>query len=165
MAYRAKQVIEMKIANGTINKVLVARLQRGEDVIEGIKKVCQDNGVKNAVIISMIGSLYRARYTGPINDPSVKCGTGGTDIQLEGPIEMLTGQGEICHKDDGELSIHIHATFTDSKGNAYGGHLFSDENEVLNTLNVFIGVIEGVDMGIELDKDLDIMAFSPRNNG
>lgn len=156
-------MIEMKIANGTINKVLVARLQRGEDVTEGIKKVCEANGVKNAVIISMIGSLYGARYTGPINDPSVKCGTGGTDIQLEGPIEMLTGQGEICHTDDGELSIHIHATFTDSKGEAYGGHIFGEKNIVLNTLNVFVGVIDGVNMGIELDRELDIMAFSPRN--
>jgi predicted DNA-binding protein with PD1-like motif len=155
-------VIEMKVANGTINKVLVVRLQRGEDVIDGIKNVCEENGVKNAVIISMIGSLYGARYTGPINDPSVKCGTGGTDIWLEGPIEMLTGQGEICHKDNGDLSIHIHATFTDSKGNAYGGHLFGEENKVLNTLNIFIGVIEGVDMRIELDKDLDIMTFCPK---
>jgi predicted DNA-binding protein with PD1-like motif len=163
MANRAITVIEMKIANGTIIKVLAVRLQRGEDVIEGIKKVCEENVVKNGVIISMIGSLYGARYTGPINDPSVKCGTGGTDIWLEGPIEMLSGQGEICHKDDGELNIHIHATFTDSKGNAYGGHLFGEENKVLNTLNVFIGVIDGVDMGIELDKDLEIPAFCPRN--
>jgi hypothetical protein len=42
----------------------------------------------------------------------------------------------------------------DLQGNAYGGHLAGEGNQALNTVNIFIGVIEGVDMGFEWDDIL-----------
>lgn len=153
----------IKFVKGKINDICAIRLGKGEDVVEGIKKACIDNGIKNAVIISIIGSLERACYNNTIKDSSnLKTETTGTPLQwLEGPLEVVSAQGEICHKDDGELAIHIHGTFSDENGNAYGGHMHGG-NKVLCTLNVFLGVIDGAEMGIEWDDEVGLMQFCPR---
>ena len=152
----------MKLAKGNINEVLVIRLQRGDDMVEGIKKACEMNGVKNAVVISMVGSLDGAQFACPHIDPHDKSGISQSTITLESPAQLLTAQGEVCHHENGELSVHLHATFVDSKGNAHGGHIKGEGNKVLNTLNVFIGVIDGVDMGFEWDEELGEMQFYPK---
>jgi predicted DNA-binding protein with PD1-like motif len=163
LAKSAIKVIAMKMANGKISDILAVRLQRGEEMLDGVKRVCLANGIKNAVILSMIGSLDGACYTDPIVDSSKQNGISGIDLQLEGPLEVLTAQGEICHHDNGDLLVHIHVTCADSKGVAYGGHIMGGGNKVLNTLNIFIGVIDGINMGIELDNTLGIPAFCPKN--
>jgi predicted DNA-binding protein with PD1-like motif len=142
----------MEMAKGKTIDTLVLRLQRGEDVMESIKQACRKYGVKNGVIKSMVGSLKGAIYFDPIINPKVKCFISYADpIFLECPVQLLSGHGEICHEEDGELNVHIHATLADSKGNAYGGHLADEGNLALNTVNIFIDVIEGVDMSYAWD--------------
>jgi predicted DNA-binding protein with PD1-like motif len=157
-------VIKMKTANGKINNILVIRLRNGESMMKSIKHACEENGIKNAVIINMTGSLDGACFSVPVKDLSKKNGISGLTTQLEGPVELLTAQGEIRHKDDGELSIHMHGTFADWKGIAHGGNIEGEENKVLFTLNIFIGVIDGVDMGLEWDEALDnsLLQLCPR---
>jgi len=153
----------MNVAKGTIRDILVIRLRRGDDMMGSIKEACLAHGVKNAVIISMVGSLNGATYYDPRFDPNDKSGISyGAPLVLESPAELLTAQGEICHREDGELSIHIHATFADSKGRAVGGHIIGEGNKCLNTLNIFIGVIDGVDMGFAWDEVLGMPAFCPK---
>jgi predicted DNA-binding protein with PD1-like motif len=153
----------MRKAKGKVNEIIVVRLQRGEDVIESLKQACRDYGVKNAVIISIVGSFDGASYYDPIINPKERCGISyGDPITLERPVQLLTAQGEICEDDQGEINVHLHATFADSQGNAYGGHISGLPNKVLNTLNAFIGVIEKVDMSYEYDDLLDGMVFCPK---
>jgi predicted DNA-binding protein with PD1-like motif len=153
----------MKMAKGKINDILVIRLQRGDDLIGGVTQACREYGIKNGVIVSMVGSLNGVAYYDPVINPKVKSWISYADpIYLECPAQLLNGHGEICHREDGELDIHIHATFADSKGNAYGGHLAGEGNKVLNTVNIFISVIEGVDMGFEWEDILDQMSFCPK---
>jgi predicted DNA-binding protein with PD1-like motif len=162
---RVITVIGMKIVKGKISDILVIRLKNGEGMIKSIKQACMENGIKNAVIINMTGSLDGACYSVPIKDHSKKSGISGSGpIWLEGPVELLTAQGEIRHKDDGELSIHMHGTFADAEGNAHGGNIEGEENKVLFTLNIVIGVIEGVDMCLEWENALDIpiLQFCPK---
>jgi predicted DNA-binding protein with PD1-like motif len=147
--------INMKVVKGKISDILVIRLKNGESMINGIKQACMENSVKNAVIIGMTGSLEGACYCVPVKDLSKQCGISDSGpILLDGPLELLSGQGEIRHKDDGKLSVHLHGTFADEKGNVYGGHIEGEENKVLFTLNIVIGVIEGVDMGLEWEAAL-----------
>jgi predicted DNA-binding protein with PD1-like motif len=75
---------------------------------------------------------------------------------------LLSAQGEICEDDQGEINVHLHATFADSQGNAYGGHISGLPNKVLNTVNVFIGVIEEVDMSYVYDDLLEGGVFCPK---
>jgi predicted DNA-binding protein with PD1-like motif len=156
-------VIKMRTAKGKISDIIVVRLQRGEDVVESIKQACLDYGIKNAVILSIIGSMDGASYFDPIVNPKEKCGISyGDPITLERPVQLLTAQGEICLNDKGELFVHLHATFADSQGNAYGGHITGLPNKVLNTINAFIGVIEGVDMTYQYDDSHGGMVFFPK---
>jgi predicted DNA-binding protein with PD1-like motif len=158
-------VIEMKTVKGKISDILVIRLKNGEGMVAGIKQACTENGIKNGVIINMTGSLDGACYSFPVKDPSNKWGLAGSGlVWLEGPVELLTAQGEIRHKDDGELSVHLHGTFADWKGIAHGGNVEGEENKVLFTLNIVIGVIEDVDMGLEWEDALgfSILQFCPR---
>jgi predicted DNA-binding protein with PD1-like motif len=158
-------VNEMKTVKGKISDILVVRLKNGEGMIKGIKRACEENGVKNAVIINMTGSLDGACYSVPVKELSKKSGVSGSGpIWLEGPVELLTAQGEIRHQGDGELNVHLHGTFADWEGNAHGGNIEGEENKVLFTLNIVIGVIEGVDMGLEWEDALgfSILQFCPR---
>jgi predicted DNA-binding protein with PD1-like motif len=159
---QCQMVNKMNMAQGKINDILVMRLQRGDDIMESIKQACQKYDIQNAVIISIIGSLNGASFYDPVINPKVKSFISYADpISLECPVQFLNGSGEIYHR-DGELSIHIHATFADSKGNAYGGHLTKEGNRALNTINIFIGVIAGVDMDIEWDDILGEKMFCPK---
>jgi predicted DNA-binding protein with PD1-like motif len=156
-------VIKMRMAKGKISDILVLRLQRGEEIIESIKQACCEYDIKNAVIISMIGSLNGASYCDPVINSKVKSFISYADpISLKCPVQLLSAHGEICHHDDGEVRIHIHATFADSEGNAYGGNLTSEGNQALCTINIFIGIIEGVDMGFEWDEIMGEMMFCPK---
>ena len=153
----------MKKAKGKVREILVIRLQRGDDIIENIKKACIEEGIYNAVITSMIGSLDGASYFNPIINPKVISGVSyGEPITLKRPVQLLSGHGEICKDENGDINVHIHATFADSKGNAYGGHISGLTNRALNTVNIFIDVIEGVDMSFEMDEQLGGPIFCPK---
>jgi predicted DNA-binding protein with PD1-like motif len=156
-------VIPVKTAKGKISSILVVRLQRGDDLIGSIMQACEEYGVKNAAIISMVGSLNGATYYDPVINPKVKSWISYADpIFLECPAQILSAHGEICHTEDGKLDIHIHATFADSKGNACGGHLVGEGNQALNTVNIILAIIEGVDMGFEWEDILGQMSFYPK---
>jgi uncharacterized protein len=153
----------MKYAIGKINKILIIRLQRGDDMLLSIEKACSENDIKNAVIISVVGSLNGVFFFNPRIDTKTKCGISyGDPIKVNGPVEILSAQGEVCHEEDGKIGVHVHATFSDSKGGAYGGHLTGEGNKALNTVNIFIGVVEGVDMGFEWDDVIGLPGFYPK---
>jgi len=148
---------------GHIREVLVIRLMRGENIYAGIVEACEQNNVRNAAIISVVGSLNGVSFYEPIVDPGHVSGISyGEAIRLEGPVEVLSVQGEICHTKDGDIKIHLHATFADREGKAYGGHLMEENIEVLNVINVFLGIIEGVDMGFEYEAVLGGDSFHPK---
>jgi predicted DNA-binding protein with PD1-like motif len=151
----AIKVIIMMTAKGKIIDILAIRLQRGDEVTESIRKACLEHDVKNAVIISMIGSLYKTTYYDPIINPKIKSWISyGDPISLECPVQLLSGNGEVCYNQDGELDVHIHVSLADSQGNSYGGHLAEQGNQALCTVNIFVGILEGIEMGFEYE---DIM--------
>lgn len=152
----------MDVAKGRASDILVIRLCRGEDLTESIYQACERYGIRNAAIVSMVGSLKRAVFYDPRPDERDPSGVAyGDPIYVEYPAELLSGNGEICHRDDGSLSLHVHAVFADSQGRAFGGHIMGPGNETLNTLNIFLQVIDGVDMGFAYDPVLEIPAFHP----
>jgi predicted DNA-binding protein with PD1-like motif len=153
----------MQKAKGKVSDILVMRLQRGDEIIESIKQACREYGVKNGVILSMIGSLDGAKYFDPVKNLNAKAGISYADpIFLASPVELLSAHGEICHNAEGEIFVHIHAAMADSQGNSYGGHLAEEGNKVMNTINIFIGVIDEVDMSFEWEDALGVMSFVPK---
>lgn len=71
------------------------------------------------------------------------------------PLEIINISGSITHKSR-EPYLHLHASFADSKGNVFGGHL--DTARVSATCEVFIKLIHG-SIEREFDEEIGLNVF------
>lgn len=153
--------MEQVLAN--ISKVLVLRLKRGDDVVGCIKKACEENDINAACIMSVVGSVQEAVFYDPRPDDSDPAGISyGEPLYVRYPAEVLSAHGEVNILENGERSIHIHAIFADSQGHVSGGHLIGEGNKALNTVNIFIAIMDNVEFGVKFDPVLQAPCFSPR---
>lgn len=152
----------IQMAEGTLGRVVVLRLKPGTDVLLGLQAACEQAGITNGVIVSAIGSLAEVRFCDPIEIAEKRARYGyGDPLQLEGPIELLSASGIICHDDSGATNLHVHVDLADQNGKAYGGHLV-EGTRVLLTLDAVIGEIDGVDMRRKMDPELEVPLLSPQ---
>ncbi len=99
---------------GRFDRIVVVRLKYRDDMLEGLKKAVQKENIKNAVILSGIGSLTDYHFhtvttrTYPPNTVYVK-----DDVTTD----LLNVNGYVI---DGR--IHAHITFS-TEEKALGGHL------------------------------------------
>ena len=154
---------EFEIAEGGLKRVIAVRLHPGDDVLLSLEQLCREKNLKNGLILSAIGSLDGAAFYNPVELPHKKAGYGYSDpICMDGPIELLSLSGMICHDDQGKILLHVHYCLADKDGNGFGGHVI-EGNEVLLTTDVVIAEIEGIEMGRAYDKDLEVFLFAPKN--
>lgn len=152
----------IQMAEGKLGRVVVLRLKPGTDVLLGLQAACEEAGISNGVIVSAIGSLAHVRFCDPIEIAEKRARYGyGDPLQLDGPIELLSASGIICHDDSGATNLHVHVDLADQDGRAYGGHLV-EGTKVLLTLDAVIGEIEGVDMCRKMDPELEVPLLSPQ---
>ena len=152
----------IQMAEGKLGRVVVLRLKPGTDVLLGLQAACEKAGISNGVIVSAIGSLAHVRFCDPIEIAEKRARYGyGDPLQLDGPIELLSASGIICHDDSGATNLHVHVDLADQDGRAYGGHLV-EGTKVLLTLDAVIGEIEGVDMCRKMDPELEVPLLSPQ---
>jgi predicted DNA-binding protein with PD1-like motif len=95
--------------------VVVCRLDRGEDLIEGIKKVAEKHKVKSGSF-SAIGVLSPARL-GYLNKETMSYKA----IEFKEHVELVSCSGLITQK-DGTTDVHAHLVVADKDGLAHGGH-------------------------------------------
>ena len=84
-----------------IGRIVVLNLQRGEKLLESIREQLKEEGIKNAIVLSAIGSLQKAvfhRVTGMEETPVDEF------ITLEEPMELASLQGVVI---DGEPHFHM----------------------------------------------------------
>ena len=88
---------EQKIKSGSgkgFAKTVYARLPPGSDLIQGIREVCETEGINNGVIVCCIGSLEKAifEYKTVAMDPNL---AAGGPLVSDGPRErpFLPGDG------------------------------------------------------------------------
>lgn len=150
---------------GKIKNIYALRLKPGMDVMDELEKYCEVNNILNGYIATGMGSLMGARFFDPVELKDKKCGYGYSDpVILEGPIELISMSGMICHNDDGEILLHVHCCLSDGDGNAYAGH-FIEGNKVLMTVDLLIAELEGINMGRAFDEDLEVFIFNPTQIG
>jgi predicted DNA-binding protein with PD1-like motif len=114
------------------NKVFVVRLRNGTDVLEGLQKFAEMHKIKNAAILSGIGSLtqYNVHVVNNTSFPP-----SGTFMKQAGPSDLLNVNGYII---DGR--VHAHITLSDDK-RALGGHL-EPGTKVFTFAIITIGVLD-----------------------
>ena len=115
------------------NKFII-RLEKGEEIVETLKKFCKDNGI-NLGTVSGIGATNNAvigLFDAENKEYHSKNFTGNHEIApLLGNISTMKG----------EVYLHIHANLCDSYHESFGGHLNSAI--VSATFEAVIDVIDG----------------------
>ncbi|MGH2614379.1 MAG: PPC domain-containing DNA-binding protein [Thermomicrobiales bacterium] len=96
------------------SRYVALRLNPGDDVLLALRSAVAEHGIRNAVILSGVGSLdrYHFHVVKTTNMPP-----GNIFVQGEGPFDILTVTGLVV---DG--AIHAHITFSNTEA-AMGGHL------------------------------------------
>jgi predicted DNA-binding protein with PD1-like motif len=94
----------------------VVRIDKGEEVIEQIRKVCSQNNIK-AGSINGLGATDKVKvglYNTKTKEYSSK--------ELVGSFEIVSLIGNISRMNN-EVYLHIHIGVSDEDMNLYGGHL------------------------------------------
>lgn len=111
------------------NNNYVVRIDKGEEVLNKIKELCENENIKS-------GSIYGLGAT-----DYVKVGLFDTTNKkyhstiFEGPMEITSLTGNISSK-DGENYLHVHINVANEKMQVYGGHL--NECRISATCEIYI---------------------------
>ena len=117
-------------------RIVVLGFDRGEKLREGIRDKLKELGIKNAVLVSAIGTFEKARFhriknTNPLPQDEV--------FEVDGPMELSSVEGIIA---DGEP--HFHMVFQDLS-RAYAAHL-EDGSIVCYLAEVVLAELKGVEL-------------------
>jgi uncharacterized protein len=104
----------MRTQSFDASRFVAVRLDPGEDVLLSLRAAVKEQGIRDAAILSGVGSLdrYHFHVVQTTNMPP-----GNSFVQGEGPFDILTVTGLVV---DGE--VHAHITFSNTEL-AMGGHL------------------------------------------
>ena len=130
---------------------LVVRMDRGEEILEQLRRVSERENVKLAEISAL----------GAVNDFTV----GVFDVaekkyysnRFQGCFEIVSLTGTVSTM-NGAYYAHLHMSAGNDKGEVYGGHL--NEAVVSATCEMVVRVIDGrVDRAFNEDVGLNLFKF------
>ena len=131
--------------SGQFDRVLVLRFKNQTDLLAGLERMVKEHKIRNAVILSGVGSVRSYHYhtvsnsTFPSRNIFVKNPTG--------PADIVSMNGYVI---DGR--VHAHITLADPD-KAFGGHLEAGTS-VFTFAVVTIGVFKnGIDLNRVDDKN------------
>lgn len=104
----------MEYAESKVGKVVFARFSENEDLLKAITAVAERAEVA-AGFFMLIGTLKTAKL-GFFREGKYET------IEMEQPLEIVSCNGDISIK-EGTVLVHAHATVSDEKGRAFGGHV------------------------------------------
>ena len=110
------------------------RLDVGEEIMASLTQFCKQEDIRLGSVTA-IGAVSHA-VTGLYNVADQKY----YSTRLEGPQELVGLMGNITRK-DGEVYIHVHASFSDSEHKIHGGHL--NEAVISATCEMVVTCYEG----------------------
>jgi predicted DNA-binding protein with PD1-like motif len=114
-------------------KVHVFRVKPGQELLGSIAHYCREHALTSGVIISIIGSVEKARLNFLKRLPGEY-----ESVDYPGPLEIVCAQGSVALKDDSPI-IHIHIQLS-GQDICRGGHLA--EATVFSTAEVAIAELD-----------------------
>lgn len=149
--------IRIQLVKANVGKTAVIRLQRDTDLVTGLIEACRQAGFEMAAVQMMIGSLRSASISWTKPSCKTKRGSERTPLfNIPGPLELISGQAELCLTDPKRPVFHVHGVVTDSSGKAWGGHFFEQGNPVHSTVDVVMTEIQGACMQWVHDEEIDL---------
>jgi len=127
-----------------LKRVVLVRLKNNSDLLEGIEQAVKDEKIKNAVILSGVGSVtsYHVHAVANTSLPAKLAYT-----KRATPMDLIAVNGYVLGG-----RIHAHITMTDDQ-KAFGGHLHQG-----TTVFTFAIITLGV-----LDDSIDLSRFDDSN--
>jgi uncharacterized protein len=97
-----------------IRRVVMVRINPGDDILLGLRQAVKEHGLKNAVVLTGFGSVRRSHFHVVMSNalPPAE-----SYPKSEQPLDVVTVGGLII---DGR--VHAHIEFSDER-NSFGGHL------------------------------------------
>ena len=123
-----------------LKRVVVVRLKFKTDLLEGLEQAVKSENIKNAVILSGVGSVI-SYHVHAVSNTTLPA-TLAYSVH-DGPMDLIAVNGYVLGG-----RIHAHITMTDDK-KAFGGHLH-EGTKVFTFAIVTFGV---------LDDNLDLTRF------
>jgi len=82
-------VSDIEVQEGTLGKLVMARLKPNQDLTESVEALCEQHGMQAAIVRGAIGSLIDARLEYATPD-------GWREMEINGPgVEILNVFGEV----------------------------------------------------------------------
>ena len=116
------------LGSGRLEKIVVARMKVGVDLLGGIQEAVQRERIEKGVFITGVGALQRAVFRNlrefpkefPVSDEN------RLYLEISYPLELVSLTGHISPKENGQTNIHVHFSASTVSGNTVvtlGGHL------------------------------------------
>lgn len=102
----------------------------GENLVERIKQLANEENIQSSVILSAIGSVKNVRLNDIKSGAKLPITSARLIVhELEGPLELLGLTGNIVPGESEEegLNCHLHIMAAKASGDVVGGHLYSAE--------------------------------------
>lgn len=134
----------MKYYNGEgVGRTLIIELDRGEDLFEGLERILEKEGIKDAYIASAVGSIEHLEYHRP---KTMDAATDDEFLSLEGPFEFGNISGTVF---DGVAHLHF------SAGGVHGLHIGHLERgtKILYLLELVVIELKGLKLKRELTPE------------
>jgi predicted DNA-binding protein with PD1-like motif len=106
----------MKTFETEAGRVLMGRLERGDDVLGALTGLCKQKGI-TAGAVWAIGAVER----GGVGYYDQKEGRY-LENRFDSGMEIVALQGNVSEK-NGEVFLHCHVVLADREGRCFGGHL------------------------------------------
>ncbi len=112
--YAQEKLPDVYSVTSQFDRIEIVRMKPGTDMLEGLKKFINEKNVKNAVILTGIGSVtdYHYHVVSDKNLPPAE-----EDPKASVAMDLIAMQGYIMNK-----RIHAHITLSD-ENSVVGGHL------------------------------------------
>ncbi len=112
------------LVEGRLGRIAVIRLKPNQDLIEGVEIAAAEQGIRNAVVRTAVGSLV---------DAALSFGKAGRR-DVAGPgVEILTLSGSLT-----EGAADLRGTVSDSSARVYGGRFIKGANPICITLELVL---------------------------
>lgn len=125
-----------------MGRVVVLNLFRGDKLLEGIRDGMKELGIKDAALVSCVGSLSKLEYHRPT---SYAMSAEDEFLTIEAPMEIGSLSGTVINGQP-----HFHIVAHDHQNNTYGGHL-----EEGTTILYLAEIVMQEIVGLKLERRYD----------
>ncbi|AHB04828.1 DNA-binding protein [Pandoraea pnomenusa 3kgm] len=123
--------VPVAIENGTLGRLVVARLKPNQDLTESIEVLCAEHGIARAIVRGAVGSLIDARL-------AFRAGDSWREQLVSGPgVEILNVFGEVDVRPEAAQTLPmLHGMVADTEGRMFAGRFVRGGNLSFITIEV-----------------------------